>query len=119
MKYQIQDIGIPSENLPFIFDRFFQSDNSLTREYEGTGIGLSLTKELVVLMNGDLRLKASLGLGSKFTVIIPIKEISLQRDDFQLTNFMPQSILNRRKLLNLLKNMKKNEKTDKSIILNR
>ena len=108
--------GISSEHLPFIFDRFFQSDNSVTREYEGTGIGLSLTKELVVLMQGDLQVESQPGVGSKFTVIIPIKEISLQRDEFPAKNFMPQSIL-KEEIIESSKEYEEEENPDKSVIL--
>ena len=73
--------GISSEHLPFIFDRFFQSDNSITREYEGTGIGLSLTKELVTLMRGRIDVESQSGKGSKFVVIIPIEENTKAKDE--------------------------------------
>ena len=73
--------GITPEHLPFIFDRFFQSDNSTTREYEGTGIGLSLTKELVALMSGKINVESQPGKGSKFTLEFPIEEISGNKDE--------------------------------------
>ena len=72
--------GISSEHLPYIFERFFQSDNSTTREYEGTGIGLSLTKEIVTLMRGEILVESQPGKGSKFTVIIPFEEITGRKD---------------------------------------
>ena len=63
--------GIAEEDLPRIFDRFYQSDNSATREQEGTGIGLSLTRELVTLMEGSIQIKSKTGKGSSFKVILP------------------------------------------------
>ena len=47
-------IGIPADKLPEIFSRFYQVDGTSTRQGEGTGIGLSLVKELVELMNGKV-----------------------------------------------------------------
>lgn len=75
---QVQDngIGISSEKLPHIFDRFYQADDSTTRKGEGTGIGLTLTKELVELMNGTITVQSptSNGTGSVFTVTLPIRQ---------------------------------------------
>ncbi|MFK7971606.1 MAG: two-component regulator propeller domain-containing protein [Bacteroidia bacterium] len=64
--------GIPAAKLPYIFDRFFQADGSTTRQGEGTGIGLALTKELVQLMEGTVQVKSVEGKGSTFTVKLPI-----------------------------------------------
>ncbi|MFK7933785.1 MAG: ATP-binding protein, partial [Saprospiraceae bacterium] len=64
--------GIAATELPHIFDRFYQADNRSVRRYEGTGIGLALTKELVELMNGKIEVKSKLGKGSTFSVQLPI-----------------------------------------------
>lgn len=61
-------IGIPSEALPFIFDRFYQVENPNNPFYEGTGIGLSLTKELVELHGGTIEVSSTPGFGTKFTL---------------------------------------------------
>lgn len=63
-------IGIPKIHLDRIFDRFYQVDNKLTREYEGTGVGLSLTKELVELHKGKISVESEEGKGSVFTVYL-------------------------------------------------
>jgi len=63
-------IGIPKESQAKIFDRFYQVKNYLTTQ--GTGIGLSLTYELVRLHNGNIFLESEPNMGSKFTVIIPL-----------------------------------------------
>ncbi len=65
-------IGIPKEKLSKIFDRFYQIDGSHTREQEGTGIGLSLTKELVELHKGKIEVKSEEGKGTTFIVKIPL-----------------------------------------------
>ncbi|MEN0048545.1 MAG: two-component regulator propeller domain-containing protein, partial [Bacteroidota bacterium] len=64
--------GIPEEKIPHIFDRFYQVDDSSTKEGSGSGIGLSLTKELVHLMGGEIEVRSTLGRGSEFTVYLPI-----------------------------------------------
>jgi signal transduction histidine kinase/ligand-binding sensor domain-containing protein/DNA-binding response OmpR family regulator len=64
--------GIPSEKLPYIFDRFYQADDAATRKAEGTGIGLALTQKLVNLLNGDIFVQSQPGAGTIFTVLLPI-----------------------------------------------
>jgi PAS domain S-box-containing protein len=64
-------IGIPKNMWEKIFDRFFQIDNSSTRNYEGTGLGLTLTKAYVSLMNGDIWVESIPGEGSTFYFTIP------------------------------------------------
>lgn len=67
-------IGIPQANIPFIFRRFYQADESATKKYEGTGIGLSLVKELIELMGGNIEVSSKPGQGSDFMVSIPVKK---------------------------------------------
>ncbi|MCB0742790.1 MAG: response regulator [Ignavibacteriae bacterium] len=64
-------IGIPKEKLDKIFDRFYQVDNNLNREYEGTGIGLSLSRELVELHKGKIIVESEEGKGSTFRIFLP------------------------------------------------
>ena len=71
-------IGIAEKDLPFIFDRFYQVDATITRKGEGTGIGLSHTKELVKLMGGNISVKSSLGQGSSFFVNLPIRNTAVK-----------------------------------------
>lgn len=69
-------IGIPEAQLPHIFDRFYQVDDSTTRPGEGAGIGLALTKELVNLLEGEIRVSSpAIGStkGSEFTVLLPLQ----------------------------------------------
>lgn len=72
LKVKDTGIGIGADALPNIFNRFFQADSSSTRQGEGTGIGLSLTKELVELMDGRIEVKSQVGKGSEFIVQLPI-----------------------------------------------
>jgi DNA-binding response OmpR family regulator len=64
--------GIPPEELPHIFDRFYQANNLKQAKAGGTGIGLSLTKELVKAMGGDILAESEVGKGSTFTVRLPV-----------------------------------------------
>jgi signal transduction histidine kinase/DNA-binding response OmpR family regulator len=83
-------IGIPVENLRHIFDRFYQVDNSETRRFGGSGIGLALAKELVDLHHGEIHVQSEAGKGTEFTVRLPMgrnhlkdEEIALGSDDEQ------------------------------------
>ena len=77
IKIEIIDegIGIPKEKQEFIFQRFAQVDNTLRRKAEGTGIGLSLVKLLISLLNWGISLDSQEGLGSNFTITIPNKKV--------------------------------------------
>lgn len=66
-------IGIPKDKIDTIFEKFTQADISTTRKFGGTGLGLTITKELVDLMDGDLGVESEVGLGSKFWFKIPFK----------------------------------------------
>jgi len=65
-------IGIDQKDLPYVFDRFYQTDGSSTRKSGGTGIGLALIKELVDLMKGEITVSSTSGKGSTFTLLLPI-----------------------------------------------
>ncbi|MFC2089458.1 two-component regulator propeller domain-containing protein [Bacteroidota bacterium] len=65
-------IGIPSDKIDRVFDRFYRVDDSFRRESEGTGIGLALTKELVELYRGEISVKSFEGEGTTFTLKIPV-----------------------------------------------
>ncbi|ARA93721.1 hypothetical protein AWN76_011465 [Rhodothermaceae bacterium RA] len=62
--------GIPADHLPYVFDRFHRVDDSDTRQYEGTGIGLALVKELVLLHGGTVEVASEPGHGATFTVTL-------------------------------------------------
>lgn len=68
-------IGIEDKNFDMIFDRFKQVDKSLSKNSEGTGIGLSLVKSIVELHGGSIHVESDFGKGSKFTVKLPSRKV--------------------------------------------
>lgn len=74
-------IGIPSQKLNIIFDRFRQVDKSFTRNYEGSGIGLSLVKSLIEMQGGTISVESKYGFGTKFLVRIPVKILDNGSDE--------------------------------------
>ena len=68
-------IGIEEKNIDMIFDRFKQIDKSLSRNKEGTGIGLSLVKSIVELHGGSISVESEFGKGSKFIVMLPSRKV--------------------------------------------
>ena len=64
-------LGIPAEDVPHLFQKFYRVDNSATREIGGTGLGLYLSRRLAESMSGDLRVESEYGKGSTFFLEIP------------------------------------------------
>jgi len=67
-------IGIPSEEIPRLFERFHRVPNTRSRTHEGSGIGLALVYELVKLHGGSMRVESKLGHGTTFVVSIPLEQ---------------------------------------------
>lgn len=88
--------GISPENLPYIFERFYQEDSSKTRKAGGTGIGLSLVKEFINILNGQIKVRSTQGKGSEFTVSIPLELITPKDNaDIIIGNGEPSAQLNK------------------------
>ncbi|MGM0422594.1 MAG: ATP-binding protein, partial [Pseudomonadota bacterium] len=66
-------IGISNENLGMVFEKFTQGDSTITRRYGGTGLGLAITKNLVELMDGQIKVDSDEGEGTVFTVDLPLQ----------------------------------------------
>lgn len=67
-------IGIPEEKLPLVFERFYTADESRSRKTGGSGLGLSIAKQLVELMGGSIRITSTQGQGTIVTVELPLAE---------------------------------------------
>ena len=72
--------GIPPESLPHLFERFYRVPEARGRTYEGTGIGLALVHELVMLHGGTIHVQSEMGVGSAFTVALPLGRGHLPQD---------------------------------------
>jgi len=64
--------GIPTADIPFIFDTFRQVEGSTTRVHGGFGLGLAIVKQLVTLMSGDIKVESKMNSGTKFIVTLPL-----------------------------------------------
>jgi signal transduction histidine kinase/DNA-binding response OmpR family regulator/ligand-binding sensor domain-containing protein len=71
-------VGIPSDQLDRVFDRFYQVDSSHTRGHEGSGLGLALVKELVELQHGTIQVRSEVGKGTTCTVRLPLGRAHLK-----------------------------------------
>ncbi|MDP9326048.1 MAG: HAMP domain-containing histidine kinase, partial [Candidatus Dormibacteraeota bacterium] len=74
LKVTDRGIGIDDENQARIFERFYQVDNTATRRYGGTGMGLALVAKLVEMHHGNVAVESRPGKGSTFTVVLPAVE---------------------------------------------
>ncbi len=83
-------IGISKDNLQQIFERFTQIDDSSTRRYGGTGLGTTITKQLVELMGGSVGVESELGKGSRFWFDLPLIEVAggVDEDNLQSAQWL-------------------------------
>jgi len=76
IKVKDTGIGIPPDRMQFLFKPFSQADNSLTRRFGGTGLGLAISRKLARMLNGDISVVSSPGLGTEFTVKLPLGNVA-------------------------------------------
>jgi signal transduction histidine kinase len=65
--------GIPPEQLPHIFRKFFQADNQHSAAHDGTGLGLAIAKQIVDAHGGKLTVESRVGEGTKFSITLPVR----------------------------------------------
>jgi CheY-like chemotaxis protein/anti-sigma regulatory factor (Ser/Thr protein kinase) len=80
--------GIPEGEIDHIFDAFHQVDSTTTRQKSGFGLGLSIVRQLVQLMNGEINVESKLGSGSILTITLPLAE-----EDLEMKRAMSRSAL--------------------------
>jgi signal transduction histidine kinase len=75
---QVDDtgVGIPNEDLPYMFDRFYRGSNAAQSSIPGSGLGLAIIKEIVELHQGNIDVQSVLGKGTTFVISLPLKSIS-------------------------------------------
>jgi signal transduction histidine kinase len=71
--------GIPPDQLPHIFEKFYQADNQRAASAKGSGLGLAIAKEIVEAHHGDITCSSALGKGTRFTIILPITVVKGRR----------------------------------------
>ncbi len=74
LAFQVRDtgVGIPARELPRLFDPFVQIENGERQSFQGTGLGLAICEKLINMMDGDIEVSSGVGMGSQFTVRIPL-----------------------------------------------
>ncbi|HET9054798.1 MAG TPA: ATP-binding protein, partial [Cyclobacteriaceae bacterium] len=82
LRFDIVDtgIGIDQEYVDKIFESFTQAGTDVTRKFGGTGLGLTISKQLTTLMNGHIGVKSELGKGTVFSVLLPLEEAAEQKE---------------------------------------
>ncbi len=96
IKIEVLDngIGMSKEQVDNLFTRFEQADKSTTRKFGGTGLGMSITKSLVDLMDGNIHVESELKKGTLFTVVLPLTHYNIKQLDEVKNKALPVPELN-------------------------
>ncbi len=104
IQFQVHDsgIGIDSDHIDKIFENFKQADVKITRKFGGTGLGLTIVKQLVELQGGTIDVESSKENGSVFNVVIPFKNSGIPQSEVSIKEDSEQEINDILKTINLL-----------------
>jgi signal transduction histidine kinase len=86
--------GIPPENVPYIFEKFFQADNQASASAKGTGLGLAIAKSIVTAHGGTIAVESTLGAGTRFSITLPVRASGGRHhalDDDRVPERLPES----------------------------
>ena len=94
LQFRIADtgIGMSKEYLPRIFETFSQEDSSATNRYGSTGLGMSITKSIVEMMNGDISVESEKGKGTVFTVTVTLMDSARKDGSADLEEIHPEDL---------------------------
>ncbi|OPJ58652.1 PAS domain-containing protein [Clostridium chromiireducens] len=88
VKVKDNGIGIPQDKIDIIFEKFGQVDSSLSRQAEGTGIGLSLVKKFVEALGGSITVESTFGKGTTFIILLPDEMVLEEQNEKLMVDFM-------------------------------
>jgi signal transduction histidine kinase len=78
-------VGIAAEQLPHIFEKFFQASNQAYAAAKGTGLGLAIAREIVEAHGGSIKVESTLGMGTTFSINLPVRAAITRRTPFRRT----------------------------------